>query len=98
VQDKAPARLDRTAVQDRPIRRLTRIQAQLLKQSSDPDSRALVTDADSDGTIFVVNAHHDHCVFKTRVTNAGHSQQQLARKKARTVHMATMRPSSIGCK
>jgi hypothetical protein len=56
---------------------LTGIEAKLLKQAAYADPGALVTDADPDSPIFIVNAHDDHCVLEPRVADARHRQQKL---------------------
>jgi len=83
---------------DGPVPRTTRIETQLFQESSHANARALVADTDADGAIFVVNAHNDHSMFEPRVADAGHRQQQFARKEARAVHAATMRLGLNGCK
>ena len=91
MQDEAPARLDRTAVQHRAVGRLAGIDAQLLQQPADADPGALVADADADRAILVMDAHGDHRPLEARVADAGHRQQQLAGQEARTLHAVKMR-------
>ena len=63
--------------------------SELLEQAANADAGALVTDADADRAILVVDAHRDHRPLEARIADAGHGQQQLAGQEARL---------SIACK
>jgi hypothetical protein len=75
VEDEAPAWLDRAAVEHGPVGRLPRVDAELIEQPANPDPGSLVTDADPDRSILVMDAHRDHRPFETRIADAGHGQQ-----------------------
>jgi hypothetical protein len=77
-------------VKHRRVGCLAWINAQLLEQSAHSDPCALVTDANADRSIFVMHAHGNDRMFEARVADAGHREQQLARKKARTLHPLKM--------
>ena len=94
VQDEAPARLDRPAVQHRAVRRLAGIEPELLEQAAHADPGALVADADADRAIFVMDAHGDHRMLEARVADAGHRQQQLAGQETRTIHAVQNAPAA----
>src|SRR6185312_2886068 len=83
MEDKPPARLDRTAVMNRAVGRRARIDIELPKQRAECDSGALVAHADSDGAVFVVDADSDHCPLKPRIGHSGHRQEQLAGEEIR---------------
>jgi len=78
VEDEAPARLDRAAVEHGPVGRLPRVDAELLEQAAHPDPCSLVPNADPDRSILVMDAHCDDSPLETGIADTGHGQQQLA--------------------
>jgi hypothetical protein len=62
-------------VEHGPVGRLPRVDAELIEQPANPDPGSLVTDADPDRSILVMDAHGDHRPFETRIADAGHGQQ-----------------------
>ena len=91
MQDKTPARFNWSAVMDCAVGSLARVQIELLQKSPKADARSLVPDADSNGAIFVMNAHGDHGALEARVRHSGHRQKQLAGQEGRFIsHSPTM--------
>ena len=69
---------------DRAVRGLARFDVELAEKAAEGDAGTLVTDADADGAIFVVDAHRDDGALEARVGHSRHRQQQLARQEGRS--------------
>lgn len=90
VQDEAPSRLDRSAVKDRRVRRVCRIDIELHEEIAQPDIRSLMPDADTDGSMLIMRAERNRRALEPRITDTGHREQHSAGKKARFVHPPKM--------
>jgi hypothetical protein len=91
VEDEAASRFDRTAMMDCAIRRFSRFDVELAKKTAERDPGSLVTHANSDRAILVVNAQGDDGALESGIGHSGHSEKQLARQETRLVnHDTTM--------
>ena len=91
MQDKSPTRFNWSAVMDCAVRSLARVQIKLLQKSPKADARSLASDADSDGAIFVMNAHGDYRALEAWVRHSRHRQKELAGQEGRFIsHCPTM--------
>ena len=72
MKDETAPGLDRPAVMDGMIRRLPRIDVQLLQKPAKANPRTLVPDADANGAILIVHAQGDHGAFETRIGHSRH--------------------------
>jgi hypothetical protein len=98
MEDETPARLYRAAMVHRAIRRLARVDLELLQETAEAYPGALVADADANGAILVVNTHGDDRALKARVGHSGHCEKQLSGQEGRLMrHAATMGRQS-GCR
>ena len=59
---------------------------ELTKQATESDAGPLVTYADPDRTIFVMNAHRDNRAFESGICHSGHCEKQLARQETRLIN------------
>ena len=55
-----------------------------------------MADADADRAIFVVDADRNDRSFEARVAHPRHGEEQLARKKARCIHLRSTMDCAIG--
>jgi hypothetical protein len=86
MEHETPSRLDWPAVVDSAVRRVPRVDFELLQKRAKAHSGPLVTDTDPDRSILVMDADCDHRPFETGVGHSGHRKQQLARQETRLVH------------
>jgi hypothetical protein len=76
----------------RAIRRLARIDLELLEEPAKADPGPLVANSDSDCAVLVVHAQRDHGPLEARVGHSGHRQEKLSGQEGRRMrHKATMR-------
>jgi hypothetical protein len=91
MKHEAASRFDRSTMVDRSIGRFARLDVELAQKRAKADPCPLVADADSDGTIFVVDAHRNDRALEARVGHSRHRKQQLAGKECRLLgHDVTM--------
>jgi hypothetical protein len=95
MQDKSPSRLNWAAMVNGAVRSFARIDFELLKQRAKPHACALLTDADSHGSVFVMDAQSDDGPLETRIGHPRHCKKQFAGKKTRLIHCnALSRPEA----
>jgi hypothetical protein len=75
MEHEPAARLDRPAVVDCLIRRVTRLNSELFQQAAEPDPGTLVANANSDSTVFIMDAEGGNAPLKTRVGHARHGEK-----------------------
>ncbi len=98
MEHEAAARLDRPAVVDRAVRRLPRLQPQLLQETAQAKAGPLVADPDADGAVLVMRADGDHRPLEARIGHSRHGQEKLAGQKGRLVHNPVMRKPALRSK
>lgn len=78
MKNEPAARLDRSAVMNRAVGSLARLDFELTEQAAKRDSSALVTNADANRTIFVVHAKRDDRALETWIGHSRHGEKKLA--------------------
>jgi hypothetical protein len=78
MEHEAAPGLDRAAVVNRLIRRFPRLKPKLFEQAAQSDSGTLVTDADPDRTIVVMDAQCGNASFKAGIGHARHGKKELS--------------------
>ena len=91
MKHEPPPRLDRTAVVDCAVRRLPRIDLELLQEPPKADARPFVANAHADRAVLIMDTESDYRSLEPWIGHTRHRQQQLAGEKGRCVaHAATM--------
>ena len=93
VQHETVAGFDRAAFQHRGIGHHAGIDVELGQQRVQPQIRVRPVDHQAQRAAFIVQAHGDCRAIKPVIADAGHRQQQLARKKRRGFHARHHRPA-----
>jgi hypothetical protein len=88
MEDKAAPRFDRPAMVNGTIRRLTRVDIELAKQTAKTDSRTFVANADTNRTVLIVDAHGNDRALEARVRHTRHCEKQLTREERRLINHA----------
>ena len=88
VQHETAPGFDRSAVHHQHIVcGDTRVDVELLHERAHCQPGSGIVDHQPKGAVLVVQAHGDDAAFKTRITDAGHGEQQSAGQEMRNVHL-----------
>ena len=93
MEHKSTPRLDWPAVMDRHVWCLARINPQLLEHPMKGDPVKLMADADAQRAFSIMGAHHDRGMFKTRIANPRHGEQQVPSQITCFGHGMTLMPA-----
>jgi hypothetical protein len=86
VEDKAALGLDGAAKQDWDVVDMADRQIKLPEHTMQAKPHGMMADTDAQCPRFIMAAHRDDGAFKARIADAGHGEEQLARKESRLVH------------
>ena len=91
VKNESALRLDRTALVNRHIGRVTGIDIELAEQVMKAKPRYLLSKAETKGAIFVMYAQGDHALLEARISYARHGEKKLAAEKGGLHHIPMAR-------